>query len=275
NPSRIQIDPKTDWLTAAWVGPDAFEPDPELGPAKYETATVITSARNQGCPYCMGDKQPYRDRSNEDASVLTGWYDCDNLENNSPRNTGLVDIPDARANMIWYSPGGGGPTFPRDEDGIPSYEEDEVTYTQPYLRGGGQAVMSGPTYRTGQVNEGSEVAWPSYWEGKWFLGDQSNANNRVAVTVTPEAVENQEPPAFAEDLRQIIRAGGGDNELQSWMDAEFGPDGALYMLDYGSGFFTLHENQKLIRITYTGGPATPAPSAGAASVQGTPLTVQF
>lgn len=275
NPSRIQIDTKTDWLTAAWVGPDAFEPDPELGPAKYETATVITSAGNQGWPYCMGDKQPYRDRSNEDASVLTGWYDCDNLENNSPRNTGLVDIPDARANMIWYSPGGGGPTFPRDEDGIPSYEEDEVTYTQPYLRGGGQAVMSGPTYRTGQVNEGSEVAWPSYWEGKWFLGDQSNANNRVAVTVTPEAVENQEPPAFAEDLRQIIRAGGGDNELQSWMDAEFGPDGALYMLDYGSGFFTLHENQKLIRITYTGGPATPAPSAGAASVQGTPLTVQF
>ncbi|WP_454086200.1 ThuA domain-containing protein [Georgenia sp. Marseille-Q6866] len=275
NPSRIQIDADTDWLTAAWVGPDAFSPSPELGPAKYETASIITSAGNQGWPYCMGDRQPYRDRSNEDASVLTDWYDCDNLQNTSPRNTGLVDIPDARDNMIWYSPGGGGPVFPRDENGVPSYEEDEVTYTQPYLRGGGQAVMSGPTYRLSQVDEGSDVAWPEYWEGKWLIGDQSNSNNRVAITADPEGVDEAAPPAFAEDLRHIIRAGGGGNQLQSWMDAEFGPDGALYLLDYGSGFFTLHENQKLIRIAYTGGPATPAPTALAASVQSSPLTVQF
>ncbi|WP_413452494.1 ThuA domain-containing protein [Georgenia phoenicis] len=275
NPSRIQIDADTDWLTAAWVGPDAFSPSPELGPAKYEHATIITSAGNQGWPYCMGDRQPYRDRSNEDASVLTDWYDCDNLQNTSPRNTGLVDIPDARDNMIWYSPGGGGPVFPRDENGIPSYEEDEVTYTQPYLRGGGQAVMSGPTYRLSQVDEGSDIAWPEYWEGKWLIGDQSNSNNRVAITADPEGVDEAAPPAFAEDLRHIIRAGGGGDQLQSWMDAEFGPDGALYLLDYGSGFFTLHENQKLIRIAYTGGPATPAPTATAASVQSDPLTVQF
>ncbi len=275
NPSRIQIDPDTDWLTAAWVGPDAFAPNPELGPAKYETATIITSAGNQGWPYCMGNRQPYRDRSNTDASVLTDWYDCDDLQNTSPRNTGLVDIPDARDNMIWYSPGGGGPVFPRDEAGIPSYVEDEVTYTQPYLRGGGQAVMSGPTYRTSQVSPDSDVAWPEYWEGKWLIGDQSNSNNRVAITADPEGVDEQAPPAFAEDLRHIIRAGGGSNQLQSWMDADFGPDGALYLLDYGSGFFTLHENQKLIRIAYTGGPATPAPTAQAASVQSSPLTVQF
>ncbi|MEE6288944.1 ThuA domain-containing protein [Georgenia sp. MJ173] len=275
NPSRIQIDPDTDWLTAAWVGPDAFGPDPELGPAKYETATIITSAGNQGWPYCMGDRQPYRDRSNEDASVLTDWYDCDNLENNSPRNTGLVDIPDARDNMIWYAPEGGGPVFPRDEDGIPSYESDEATYTQPYLQGGGQAVMSGPTYRMSQVDEDSEIAWPSYWEGKWLIGDQSNSNNRIAVTADPDGIDEQAPPLYAEDLRHIIRAGGGDNQLQSWMDAEFGPDGALYLLDYGSAFFTLHDNQKLIRIAYTGGPATPAPTATAASIQSSPLTVQF
>ncbi|WP_228760005.1 ThuA domain-containing protein [Pseudactinotalea sp. HY158] len=275
NPSRIQIDADTDWLTAAWVGPDAFLPDPELGPAKYETATIITSAGNQGWPYCMGNRQPYRDRSNEDASILTDWYDCDDLENNSPRNTGLVDIPDARDNMIWYSPSGGGPDFPRDENGIPSYEEDEATYSEPYLRGGGQAVMSGPTYRSSQVDSGSDIAWPEYWEGKWLIGDQSNPNNRMAITVDPDAVDEAAPPVFAEDLRQIIRAGGGDNQLQSWMDAEFGPDGALYMLDYGSGFFTLHQNQKLIRIVYTGGPATPAPAATATSIQSSPLTVQF
>ncbi|SIQ11912.1 PKD domain-containing protein [Cellulosimicrobium aquatile] len=272
NISRLQIDPDTDWLTAAWVGPDAGSPSPELGPAKYETATIITSAGNQGWPYCMGNKQPYRDRSNEDASVLTGWYDCDNPKNTSPRNTGLVDLPPVRNNMIWYSPSGGGPVFPDRGNGIPTYEDDEATYTIPWLRGGGQAVMSGPTYRQSQVDPESDVAWPSYWEGKWFIGDQSNSNNRVAVTVDPE---NLDAPVFMEDLRQIIPGGRGDGLLQSWMDAKFGPDGALYLVDYAGGFFSLDPNQKLMRITYQGGAPTPAPAASATSIQGDPLTVQF
>ncbi|WP_253181983.1 ThuA domain-containing protein [Cellulosimicrobium cellulans] len=275
NISRLQIDADTDWLTAAWVGPDATMPNPELGPAKYETATIITSAGNQGWPYCMGNRQPYRDRSNEDASVLTGWYDCDNLKNESPRNTGLVDIPPARDNMIWYSPSGGGPVFPDRGNGVPTYENDDAEYTIPWLRGGGQAVMSGPTYRQSQVDPESDVAWPSYWEGKWFLGDQSNPNNRVAVTVDPETVEEAGAPAFMEDLRHIIPGGRGDGLLQSWMDAKFGPDGALYLLDYAGGFFSLDPNQKLMRITYQGGAPTPLPTASAASVQGDPLTVQF
>ncbi|WP_052436188.1 ThuA domain-containing protein [Georgenia sp. SUBG003] len=275
NISRLQIDADTDWLTAGWVGPDAGSPNPELGPAKYETATIITSAGNQGWPYCMGNRQPYRDRSNEDASVLTGWYDCDNLKNTSPRNTGLVDLPPARDNMIWYSPGGGGPVFPLGEDGVPTYDDAEATYTQPWYRGGGQAVMSGPTYRTSQVDPDSDVAWPEYWEGKWFIGDQSNGNNRVAVTVDPANVEKQGPPAFAEDMRSIVRAGNGEDELQSWMDAKFGPDGALYLLDYAGGFFSLDPNQKLLRVTYQGGPATPTASATATSLHDRPLTVAF
>ncbi|WP_129710936.1 ThuA domain-containing protein, partial [Haloactinopolyspora alba] len=278
NISTLSIDPETDWLKAAWVGPDAFAPDPELGPAKYETATIITSAGNQGWPYCMGNRQPYRNRSNEDASILTNWYDCDDLKNTSPRNTGLVDIPDARDNMIWYSPGGGGPVYPDREDGsgVPTYDEDDVTYTQPYLRGGGQAIMSGPTYHRAEVNTDSGVAWPSYWEDKWLIGDQTNPNNRVAVMPDPNGIEDAAPPLFAEDLRHIIRAGGGSNELQSWMmDSKFGPDGALYMLDYGGGFFSLTDNQKLIRITYTGGPATPTASASATAVQNKPLTMAF
>ncbi|WP_406104707.1 ThuA domain-containing protein [Micromonospora globbae] len=277
NIARLQVDPERQWLTAGWVGPDASSPSPELGPAKYETATIITSAGNQGWPYCMGNRQPYRDRSNTDASVLTGWYDCDNLRNESPRNTGLVDIPPARDNMIWYSPDGGGPVFPKraDGSGLPTYVAADATYTQPYLRGGGQAVMSGPTYHRDRVDTGSGVAWPEHWDDKWLIGDQSNANNRVAVTVDPAGVPRAEPPVFAESLRAIIPGGNGDNRLQSWMDAKFGPDGALYMLDYGGGFFSLHPNQKLVRVVYTGGAPTPAPAANAVAVQNKPLTMAF
>jgi glucose/arabinose dehydrogenase len=277
NIARLQWDPVNNWLTAGWVGPDAASPSPELGPAKYETATVITSAGNHGWPYCMGNRQPYRDRSNTDATVLTGWYDCNNPKNTSPRNTGLVDLPPIKDNMIWYAPDGGGPVFPArpDGSGIPTYVAADATYTQPYLRGGGQAIMSGPTYHRELVNTGSGVAWPAHWDGKWFIGDQSNATNRVAVTVDPAGVPTAAPPVFAESLRAIIPAGNGDNRLQSWMDAKFGADGALYMLDYGGGFFSLHPNQKLIRVAYQGGPATPVPAATSVAVQNKPLTYAF
>ncbi|MEV4544409.1 ThuA domain-containing protein [Micromonospora echinaurantiaca] len=279
NIARIAWDPVNDWLTAAWVGPDAGAPSPELGPAKYETATIITSAGNQGWPYCMGNRQPYRDRSNTDANVLTGWYDCDNLKNTSPRNTGLVNIPPARDNMIWYSPQGGGPVFPKraDGSGLPTYQVGDETFTQPYLKGGGQAIMDGPTYQRENVDVDSGVAWPEYWDDKWFIGDQSNANNRVAVTVDKSKVDSHGPPAFAEDLRSIIRSGSGGAQLQSWMDAKFGPDGALYMLDYAGGFFSLHANQKLIRVAYQGGPATPNPNHATARAvaQSNPKTIAF
>ncbi|MDU0288389.1 ThuA domain-containing protein [Saccharothrix longispora] len=275
NISRLQVDPVTQWLTAAWVGPDATNPSPDLGPAKYETATIITEAGNHGWPYCMGDKQPYRDRSDTDAKVLTGWYDCDAPKNTSPRNTGLVDLPPVKDNMLWYSPGGGGPVFPLRPDGVPTYKPADATYTQPYLRGGGQAVMTGPIYRRELVDTDSGAAWPEHWDGKWFIGDQSNSANRVAVTVDPDGVPTAAPPVFVETLRAIIPGGNGDHRLQSWMDAKFGPDGALYLLDYGGGFFTLHANQKLIRISYRGGAPTPAPSATSVAVQGKPLTVAF
>ncbi|MGI5160098.1 ThuA domain-containing protein [Microbispora sp. CA-102843] len=279
NVSRIQFDKVNNWLTAGWVGPDAGVPSEIWGPAKYETGTIITSAGNQGWPYCMGNKQPYRDRSNVDASQPAGWYDCDNLKNESPRNTGLVDIPPARNNMIWFSPQGGGPVYPKRDDGsgLPTYKLGDETLTQPYLSGGGQAIMSGPTYHRSEADTDSGVAWPAYWENKWFIGDESNSQNRVAVTVDPKTVKDMAPPAFAEDVRSIIQPGGSGTQLQDWMDAKFGADGALYMLDYGGGFFTLSSNQKLIRISYKGGPATPNPSQATARPvrESAPKTVAF
>ena len=135
--------------------------------------------------------------------------------------------------------------------------------------------MSGPTYHRSLVNTNSGVAWPAYWDNKWFIGDESNAQNRVAVTVDPAGVPTHQPPVFGETFRQIIPAGAGDNRVQSWMDAKFGPDGALYVLDYGNGFFSLDANQKLLKISYTGGAPTPAPAASSTMVQNKALTAAF
>ncbi len=50
----------------------------------------------------------------------------------------------------------------------------------------------------------------------------------------------------------------GNDGIKNLMDWKFGPDGSLYVLDYGRGFFTSDAKSALWRVTYTGGGPTPA-----------------
>ena len=62
------------------------------------------------------------------------------------------------------------------------------------------------------------------------------------------------------------------------MDMEFGPDGALYVLEYGDGFFSENPDAQLARIDYVGstGNRTPAPRSRPTPTDGlAPLTVHF
>jgi glucose/arabinose dehydrogenase/type 1 glutamine amidotransferase len=256
NATRLAWDRKNQWLLAGWVGPDATTPNTTWGPAKYETAAVITKPSNRGWPYCMGDKQPFRDRNLPDITKPLGWYDCDHPVNDSPRNTGLHDLPPIQPNNIWYSPQGGGPEFPRDADGIPIYDLTKQDLTEPYFPGGGgQAIMPGQMYR---FNAGSDstVKWPPYWDGKWIIGDESRSQMRVAVTMDPKTAPHGGHPTTADDLRAFIPTAN----IGTWMDSKFGPDGALYVLNYG-GNFGAGVNSALWRVTYTGGGPTPAATA--------------
>lgn len=255
NPSRISVDPKTDTLHVGWVGPDAASPSPTWGPAKYDTFAAITEAGNHGWPFCMGNKQPYRDRNLPDPSRPLGWYDCDAPKNESPHNDGLVHLPPVTANTIWYSPQGGGPDFPRDADGVPSYDLAEQTLLLPWLKGGGQAAMNGPVYRF-DANRAGGGKWPRYWDGKWFVGDFYDGDQpRHAVVTDPRTLGKGGLPVHAESLKKIVPVGAGG--IRNLMDWKFGPDGVLYVLDYGRGFFTSDSASALWRVSYTGGEPTP------------------
>ncbi|MCK1794818.1 ThuA domain-containing protein [Streptomyces sp. XM4193] len=256
NPSRISVDPKTDTLYAGWVGPDAPEPSTTWGPAKYDTFAAITEPGNHGWPFCMGNNQPYRDRAADDPEKPGDWYDCDAPKNESPNNDGLVNLPPVTGNTIWYSPQGGGPDFPRDENGVPSYDMDEQKFLLPWLKGGGQAAMNGPVYRfDSDSNSGDK--WPAYWDGKWFVGDLYDSDQpRHAVVTDPKTVGKGGLPVHAESLKKIVPV--GDGKIRNLMDWKFAPDGSLYVLDYGRGFFTSDKESALWRITYTGGAPTPA-----------------
>ncbi|QIQ01651.1 ThuA domain-containing protein [Streptomyces liangshanensis] len=256
NPARISVDQKTDILYAGWVGPDAGAPSTTWGPAKYDTFAAITKSGNHGWPFCMGNKQPYRDRNLPDPTKPLGWYNCDAPKNESPNNDGLVNLPPVTGNTIWYSPQGGGPDFPRDANGVPSYKAAEGTFLLPWLKGGGQATMDGPVYRYNAATAGAE-AWPEYWDGKWFVGDFYDADNpRHAVLTDPKTVGKGGLPITAESLKKIIPVGNGG--IRNLMDWKFAPDGSLYVLDYGRGFFTSDSQSALWRVTYKGGEATPA-----------------
>ncbi|MEV0961552.1 ThuA domain-containing protein [Streptomyces sp. NPDC049910] len=257
NPARIFVDATTDVLYAGWVGPDAGSPSAVWGPAKYDTFAAITQAGNHGWPYCMGNNQPYRDRNLPDPGLPLGWYDCTGPKNESPHNDGLVNLPPVTPNTIWYAPQGGGPDYPRDAAGVPSYSLEQQRLLLPWLKGGGQAAMNGPVYRFDAAKGDPAVRWPAYWDGKWFVGDFYDGEQpRHAVLTDPRTVGSGGLPVHAESLKKIVPV--GTDGIRNLMDWKFAPDGSLYVLDYGRGFFTSDSRSALWRVTYRGGGPTPA-----------------
>jgi len=291
NPSRLSIDPETDVPYTAWVGPDAGSPSATLGPSTYENAAQIDRAGNYGWPFCMGDKQAYRDRVADGtprqfnvagyvpggpvSGGTDGWYDCDNLVNDSIRNTGLTALPhqtgtgrDAgrmRPANLWYSrgnPGGanGCPTFPRERgvDGAPNYGASPRQLC-PYATASGATIMNGPVYRFDESAGDDSVRWPEYWDGRWFLWDWNNNSVRHGLLLDPATDQDGGQPVYSDSLRNTLDWDG------NFMDSKFGPDGALYIQVY-DGFFRANPDVGLYKYEYIGGPDTPGPDP-----QGTPV----
>ena len=284
NPSRLSIDPETDVPYTAWVGPDAGAPSVTEGPSTYENAAQVTRAGNYGWPYCMGNKQAYRDRIANGTQRTTnvpgyvsggpatggtdGWYDCDNLVNDSTNNTGLTTFPhvtgtgaDAgkvRGNNLWYSRGNPGdnngcPNFPRDRGAgnAPNYGATPVQLC-PYARNNGMTIMNGPVYRY-QAGADNSRRWPEYWDGRWFLHNNGGDSIKHGVVLDPATAGSGGQPIYADSLRSALSWQG------SYMDSKFGPDGALYVQTY-DGFFRAGPNVGIYRFDYVGGAPTPGSS---------------
>lgn len=295
NPSRLSIDPKTGTPYSAWVGPDAQNPNAAWGPSTYENAAQLTRAGNYGWPYCMGNKQAYRDRVDTGAARTTngpgyvsggpatggtdGWYDCDNLRNDSPNNTGLVELPhetgtgaDAgkvRGNNVWFSRGNpsnsnGCPDFPRPRgaNAAPNYgatTAQGLTQKCPYITSNGLTIMNGPVYRYTEGAADNSRRWPAYWDGRWFLHDYGNTSVKHGLLLDPATSGQGGQPIWADSLRNTLSWGG------SYFDSKFGPDGALYVQTY-DGFFRANANVGLYRYDYTGGAPTPGASPKASAI---------
>jgi cytochrome c len=254
NPFRISVDRKSNNVYVGDYSPDAQAPDPNRGPQGIGRWMLVDKPANFGWPYCMTTELGYRDY--DFATQQSGpAFDCQRPVNDSPNNTGRRFLPEVTQPDVYYS-------YPANDFGLfPELLQD---------RGGnGIGPMGGPAY---DFDEGSTSAtrWPAVFDGHPLFYEWTRDYVKVFELNRPNG----------DALKKIhnLFPGPGGIVQDNPMDMEFGPDGALYTLEYGDGFFLETPEAQLSRIDFVrGGEYTPEPkvSADKTSSPAPPLTVNF
>ncbi|MGH2824950.1 MAG: ThuA domain-containing protein [Thermoleophilaceae bacterium] len=241
NPFRMTVDPETGWVYVADYGPDATAPDATRGPAGYVEWNQIRAAGNYGWPYCHGNQFAYNDY--DFATGTSGaLFDCTAPVNESPNNTGLTQLPPSRPPNVWYSYG--------------------LSAEFPELGTGCGCPMAGPVYHFDPDLQ-SERKFPAYFDDTPFFFEWGR--NFIKEFKQDESGE----------LLDIYPFLPTETYLRP-MDMAFGPDGAMYVLEWGSGFGGANPDSGLYRIDYVKGTRRPIVTASATPDSGAaPLTVQF
>ncbi|MFD0340098.1 ThuA domain-containing protein [Streptomyces sp. NPDC127117] len=259
NPFRITTDPLSGALMVADYGPDAKQAVADRGPEGTVEYTRITEAGNFGWPYCIGDNTPFNDY--DFAAKKSGpKFDCAALVNDSPNNTGLRELPPARPATVWYA--------------------YSASAEFPELGTGGGGPMSGPVYDYDPDNT-YRTKFPEYFEGKWI---NYELTRRWFKTFSfQQRDQSFEDPRFDPVKAGELQSVNGIFEDMEWnqpFDADFGPDGALYVIDFGLGSGTgrggSNEGAGIYRIDYVGDGRLPDAKITASRDNGpAPLTIGF
>lgn len=225
NPFRISVDPTNGWLYFGDVGPDASEADPLRGPEGADEINQVREAGNFGWPLFLSDNQSYREYD-PGTGESGDTFDPAAPLNDSPNNTGPQILPPAQPAFIWYTQ--------------ESQEFPELNAN------GGRTAMAGPVVRYDSTRPADEQFSRSLdnsvliyeWSRNWIKQVKLDENGEI-LKINP----------FLPSL-----------DLARPMDMEMGPDGSLYILEWGTTFRGGNDDAQLIRITYTGGVETVDPS---------------
>jgi glucose/arabinose dehydrogenase len=242
NPFRMTVDKATGVVYVGDYGPDAGSSSTR-GPSGQVEFNRVTGPGFHGWPYCTGTNttaETYADYNFATGAVGAKFNCATGPVNNSPRNTGLGTLPAAETSWIRYGGDAGTPA---------------------QFGGGSESPMGGPVYRYDAANP-STTKFPQSLDGHFFAAEFGRGWIKPIHVGADGAVG--EISNFTWNGKQV-------------MDLAFGPDGALYVLDYGTGYFNGDENSALYRYDYVGG-GNKAPTANATSDRTSgqaPLTVQF
>ena len=222
NPYRISVDQKNNNLYWGEVGPDAANDSfATRGPRGYDEINQARKAGYYGWPLFVGNNYPYR-QFDYTTGVSGPTFDPMKPINDSRNNTGLRELPPAQPAFIWYPYG-------------PSNDFPQVST-------GGRNAMAGPVYYTDMFPKDTRL--PDYYNGKLIVYDWIRGWIK-AVTLMPTGDFDKMEPFLA------------DIKVNSLIDMELGPDGKLYFLEYGSGWFTKNADAGLFRIDYNSGNRPP------------------
>jgi cytochrome c len=258
NPFRITVDPVSDALMVGDYGPDARAADPNRGPEGTVEFSRVTHASNQGWPYCIGNNTPFNDY--DFATKTSGpKFNCGNLVNDSPNNTGLRNLPPAEAPTVWYA-----------------YSQSAEF---PELGTGGGGPMAGPVYHY-DPNNPVVTKFPEYYDGKWFTYELTRGWFKTfSLQRTDQVFANPRFPAVRAGDLQSINKVFNFPWIQAFA-AHFGPDGSMYVIDFGSGSGTgrggSNDGSGIYRIDYVANGRRPVAKLAASVDSGRyPLTVAF
>src|SRR5882757_1917627 len=174
--------------------------------------------------YAMGFRNPYRMTVDKATGIVYlgdygpdavgAKYDCTGGPTNTSRNnTGIQKLPAPKPAWIKYGGDSGSPAE---------------------FGGGSESPMGGAVYRY-DPNLNSAVKFPQAEDGHYFAMEFGRR--------------------WIKDVEVLANGNRGTINNFPWsgtqvMDAQFGPDGALYVLDYGTGWFNGDANSALYRIEY-------------------------
>ena len=279
NGFRVTVDQRTGVVYWGDVGPDAGGPDPKRGPGGFDAVMQAKAPGYFGWPYSRGDNKPYAkidfaaranypkaksaydkekaayekskaayDKAVKEAAAKNEaappalapftlkppvsyassepmLFDPAHPVNNSPNNTGIKNLPPTQPAFIWY-PSGPSTKFPVVNGG------------------GGRTAMAGPVYyfdpklksATKLPKEYDHTLFIYEWSRNWIIAVHLDQNEDIA--------KNEDGSLKMERFCPKMT-------FKRPMDLELGPDGCLYLIEYGSGWGNNKDTQ-IVRLEYAG-----------------------
>ena len=113
--------------------------------------------------------------------------------------------------------------------------------------GGGGAPTGGTVYRYDEDSD-STTKFPRFYDGQWFIGEWNNDWIKTATS-------NDSGLATGVSCFAIC------DGYVSPMDIEFGPDGSMYVVEWGQGFAENNPDSGIYRVDYVQGARLPIAQA--------------
>lgn len=231
NPYRIFPDPVTGRLYIGEFGPAAAIAS-ERGPAGADQVKVADQAAFLGYPYFLKDNQPYChwDYAAGKCIAIKNQaglnYDPLRPINTSPNNTGLEVLPPAKAAVLWEHDG----SSPDPIAGLKTC-----------------GFGAGPVYRYDSTLD-SKIKFPPSFNDQWFFFGIMAGGWKIKQT----PVQKGPVGPITTASTPLWYGVNGITFANGIHDMEFGADGALYIVDYGTASYARNGDAALYRVAYTG-----------------------